>query len=230
MNRREAIGQRRTGDRRFEPLVRSTGWRLFVRTVAARAYPRLIMNVREKWWLVFDIVLPLIGAVRLRVRLSRQQRARRAHRVRHHRRRDERVLDERAVGHGESAVLGKGDGQPGALHHGAELDDGDSAGHGARRHVRDDGAGGQHPGDRQPAVRREFACRECSAAGGRVRARARRALRHGNDVRVDVPAARPRGMAPGEPGAGAGVSAVGNVFPDPAASTSGSRPARRSSR
>ena len=37
------------------------GWRLFVRTVAARAYPRLIMNVREKWWLVFDIVLPLIG-------------------------------------------------------------------------------------------------------------------------------------------------------------------------
>ena len=27
----------------------------------ARAYPRLIMNVREKWWLVFDIVLPLVG-------------------------------------------------------------------------------------------------------------------------------------------------------------------------
>jgi ABC-2 type transport system permease protein len=40
---------------------RSTGWRLFARTVAARAYPRLIMNVREKWWLVFEIVLPLIG-------------------------------------------------------------------------------------------------------------------------------------------------------------------------
>ncbi len=41
--------------------MRSTGWRLFARTVAARAYPRLIMNVREKWWLVFEIVLPLIG-------------------------------------------------------------------------------------------------------------------------------------------------------------------------
>ena len=27
----------------------------------ARAYPRLVMNVREKWWLVFDIVLPLVG-------------------------------------------------------------------------------------------------------------------------------------------------------------------------
>jgi ABC-2 type transport system permease protein len=42
-------------------MCRDTGWRLFVRTIAARAYPRLILNVREKWWLVFDIVLPLIG-------------------------------------------------------------------------------------------------------------------------------------------------------------------------
>jgi ABC-2 type transport system permease protein len=40
---------------------RSSGWRLFVRTVMARAYPRLIMNVREKWWLFFDVVLPLAG-------------------------------------------------------------------------------------------------------------------------------------------------------------------------
>ena len=40
---------------------RSSGWRLFARTVMARAYPRLVMNVREKWWLVFDIVLPLVG-------------------------------------------------------------------------------------------------------------------------------------------------------------------------
>jgi ABC-2 type transport system permease protein len=40
---------------------RSSGWRLFLRTVAARAYPRLIMVVREKWWLLFDIALPLIG-------------------------------------------------------------------------------------------------------------------------------------------------------------------------
>ena len=42
-------------------MFKDSGWRLFARTVAARAYPRLIMNVREKWWLVFDIVLPLIG-------------------------------------------------------------------------------------------------------------------------------------------------------------------------
>ena len=38
-----------------------TGWRLFIRTVVARAYPRLIMNIREKWWLAFEVVLPLIG-------------------------------------------------------------------------------------------------------------------------------------------------------------------------
>jgi len=42
-------------------LVRDSGWRLFARTVAARAYPRLVMNVRERWWLVFDVVLPLVG-------------------------------------------------------------------------------------------------------------------------------------------------------------------------
>jgi len=45
---------------RVTPL-RHSGWRLFARTVMARAYPRLIMNVREKWWVVFDIVLPLVG-------------------------------------------------------------------------------------------------------------------------------------------------------------------------
>ena len=41
--------------------ARASGWRLFARTVVARAYPRLIMNVREKWWMLFDIALPLIG-------------------------------------------------------------------------------------------------------------------------------------------------------------------------
>jgi len=43
------------------PRRNDLGWRLFVRTVGARAYPRLIMNVREKWWLMFDVCLPLIG-------------------------------------------------------------------------------------------------------------------------------------------------------------------------
>jgi ABC-2 type transport system permease protein len=64
MDSREAIVESRSakGDR---PSAvghrRSSGWRLFLRTVAARAYPRLVMNVREKWWLVFDIALPLVG-------------------------------------------------------------------------------------------------------------------------------------------------------------------------
>ena len=50
------------GDSRWSMVDgRASGWRLFVRTVGARAYPRLIMNVREKWWLLFDIALPLIG-------------------------------------------------------------------------------------------------------------------------------------------------------------------------
>jgi ABC-2 type transport system permease protein len=40
---------------------RATGWRLFARTVFARSYPRLVMNVRERWWLMFDVVLPLVG-------------------------------------------------------------------------------------------------------------------------------------------------------------------------
>jgi len=40
---------------------RDTGWRLFVRTACARAYPRIVMNIRERWWMFFDIFLPLLG-------------------------------------------------------------------------------------------------------------------------------------------------------------------------
>ena len=38
-----------------------TGMRLFARTVFARAYPRLVVTVREKWWVFFDIFLPLVA-------------------------------------------------------------------------------------------------------------------------------------------------------------------------
>jgi ABC-2 type transport system permease protein len=38
-----------------------TGWRLFVQSVFARAYPRLIGQQREKSWMLFDIFLPLLG-------------------------------------------------------------------------------------------------------------------------------------------------------------------------
>ena len=36
-------------------------WRIFARTVFARAYPRMIVNVREKWWMFFDVLLPLVA-------------------------------------------------------------------------------------------------------------------------------------------------------------------------
>lgn len=40
---------------------RASGWRLFMQTVLARAYPRLLWSVREKWWFLFDVCMPLIG-------------------------------------------------------------------------------------------------------------------------------------------------------------------------
>ena len=40
-----------------------SGWRLFLKTVLARAYPRVIGQQREKSWMFFDIVLPLGGVI-----------------------------------------------------------------------------------------------------------------------------------------------------------------------
>jgi ABC-2 type transport system permease protein len=37
------------------------GWRLFVRTVLARAYPRVVGQQRQKSWMFFEVTLPLIG-------------------------------------------------------------------------------------------------------------------------------------------------------------------------
>jgi ABC-2 type transport system permease protein len=42
-------------------LSKSTGWKLFFKTVIARAYPRLIGQQREKSWLFFDVFLPLLA-------------------------------------------------------------------------------------------------------------------------------------------------------------------------
>ena len=54
---RSAVG----GGRGSRDGGRSSGWRLFARTVAARAYPRLVMNVREKWWVIFEVAMPLVA-------------------------------------------------------------------------------------------------------------------------------------------------------------------------
>jgi ABC-2 type transport system permease protein len=40
---------------------RESGRRLFVRTVIARAYPRIIGQQRQKWGLFIDVFLPLLG-------------------------------------------------------------------------------------------------------------------------------------------------------------------------
>lgn len=42
-------------------LIKATGWRLFLKTVLARAYPRIIGQQREKSWLFFDVFLPLMA-------------------------------------------------------------------------------------------------------------------------------------------------------------------------
>lgn len=44
-----------------KPLPKVVGWRLFLKTVYARAYPRLIGQQREKSWLFFDIFLPMLS-------------------------------------------------------------------------------------------------------------------------------------------------------------------------
>ena len=40
---------------------RDTGWRLFARTVLARAYPRIIGQQRERMWLFFETFLPFLS-------------------------------------------------------------------------------------------------------------------------------------------------------------------------
>jgi ABC-2 type transport system permease protein len=40
---------------------KNTGWRLFIQTVIARSYPRMIGMNREKSWLFFDVFLPILS-------------------------------------------------------------------------------------------------------------------------------------------------------------------------
>ncbi len=42
-------------------LNKATGWRLFLKSVLARAYPRIIGQQREGSWLIFDVLLPVIS-------------------------------------------------------------------------------------------------------------------------------------------------------------------------
>ena len=53
---------------------RLTGWRLFLNSIVARAYPRVIGQQRETSWMLFDVLLPLL-AVAAYVFLYRAMRA-----------------------------------------------------------------------------------------------------------------------------------------------------------
>jgi ABC-2 type transport system permease protein len=43
------------------PVQKATGWRLFLKTVIARAYPRVVGQQREKSWVFFEIFLPMLA-------------------------------------------------------------------------------------------------------------------------------------------------------------------------
>ena len=45
------------------PVKTDRGWRLFARTVIARAYPRLVGQQRDLAWLFYDTFLPFLGTV-----------------------------------------------------------------------------------------------------------------------------------------------------------------------
>jgi ABC-2 type transport system permease protein len=40
---------------------KATGWKLFLKTIVARSYPRVIGMQREKSWLFFDVFLPMLA-------------------------------------------------------------------------------------------------------------------------------------------------------------------------
>ena len=42
---------------------KDTGWRLFLKTIIARAYPRSIGQQREISWVVFDVIMPMLAVI-----------------------------------------------------------------------------------------------------------------------------------------------------------------------
>ena len=42
---------------------KNTGWRLFLSTIIARAYPRIIGQQREVSWMVFEVVMPMLAVI-----------------------------------------------------------------------------------------------------------------------------------------------------------------------
>jgi len=46
---------------KFSTSEKVTGWKLFLKTIMARAYTRIIGQQREKSWMFFDVFLPMLG-------------------------------------------------------------------------------------------------------------------------------------------------------------------------
>ena len=42
---------------------KDTGWRLFLKTIITRAYPRIIGQQREISWVVFDVIMPMLAVI-----------------------------------------------------------------------------------------------------------------------------------------------------------------------
>lgn len=42
---------------------KDVGWRLSLKTIIARAYPRIIGQQRELSWVVFDVIMPMLGVI-----------------------------------------------------------------------------------------------------------------------------------------------------------------------
>ncbi|MCQ3937243.1 MAG: ABC transporter permease [Chloroflexi bacterium] len=42
---------------------KDTGWRLFLKTIIARAYPRIVGQQREISWMVFDVIMPMLMVI-----------------------------------------------------------------------------------------------------------------------------------------------------------------------
>jgi len=45
----------------FPPVPKVSGWRLFLKTVVARAYPRVVGQQRERSWIFFDVFLSILA-------------------------------------------------------------------------------------------------------------------------------------------------------------------------
>jgi ABC-2 type transport system permease protein len=43
---------------KLAPVKNATGWRLFLKTILARAYPRVIGQQRDTSWMLFDVLMP----------------------------------------------------------------------------------------------------------------------------------------------------------------------------